>query len=130
MLETDFAKAFRAARQASEWRAQQDKIGKACQEAKTTKHFDALIEHFDARDIGSHIADWAEEAAYHPHESAGYAMITLEDGAILAQWDDAGFWHVSTTQDQNEARDVINDVNAQWSETEEEEEEEEEEEAE
>ena len=124
MLETDFAKAFRAARQASEWRAQQDKIEKACQEAQTTKHFDALLEHFEARDIGSHIADWAEEAAYHPHESAGYAMITLEDGAILAQWNDDGIWHVSTTQDQNEARDVINDANAQWSDPEEEEEEE------
>ena len=120
---TDFTKAYRAARQASDWRQQQDKIEKACQEAKTVAHFDALLEHFSDRDIGSHIADCADEAAYHPHESAGYAMLTLENGAILAQWDDAGFWHVSTTQDQTEARDVINDANSQWSETEEEEEE-------
>ena len=32
-----FTKAFRAARKASDWRAQCDKIEKACQEAKTVR---------------------------------------------------------------------------------------------
>ena len=110
---TDFTKAFRAARQASDWREQKDKIEKACQEAKTTAHFDALLEHFSARDIGSHIADWAEEAAYHPHESAGCAMIILEDGAIITQWTDAGFYYTQTTN-QEEATRVIEEANAEW----------------
>jgi hypothetical protein len=118
---TDFTKAYRAARQASDWRQQQDKIEKACQEAKTMAHFDALLEHFEARDIGSHIADWADEAAYHPHESAGYAMITLEDGAILTQWNDAGFYHTETIGEQ-EAMKIIEEANAEWSEEEKEEE--------
>ena len=117
---TDFTKAYRAARQASDWRQQQDKIEKACQEAKTMAHFDALLEHFSARDIGSHIADWAEEAAYHPHESAGYAMITLEDGAILAQWNDSGFWYVSTMS-ADVASKYIEKANFEWNEEEEEE---------
>ena len=84
-------------------------------------HFDALLEHFEARDIGSHIADWADEAAYHPHESAGYAMITLEDGAILTQWNDAGFYHTETIGEQ-EAMKIIEEANAEWSEEEKEEE--------
>jgi len=126
MLETDFAKAFRAARQASDWRQQQDKIEKACQEAKTTKHFDALLEHFDARDIGSHIADWAEEAAYDPVESSGIAMVSLEDGVILTQWTDAGYWYAATMSEE-EALKYIVEANAKWNEEDEEEAEEEEE---
>ena len=118
---TDFTKAYRAARQATDWRQQQDKIEKACQEAKTMAHFDALLEHFSARDIGSHIADSADEAAYHPHESAGYAMTTLEDGAILAQWNDSGFWYVSTMPEA-EASKYIEEANSEWNEEEEEEE--------
>jgi hypothetical protein len=119
-----FTKAFRAARKASDWREQQDKLEKACQEAKTVAHFDALLEHFKAREIGSHIADWADEAAYHPHESAGLAMVTLEDGAIVAEWNEQGFWHVST-MDPTKAREILDDAHAVWSEEEEEEEEEE-----
>jgi hypothetical protein len=119
MLESAFSKAYRAARQATDWRQQQDKIEKACQEAKTMAHFDALLEHFEARDIGSHVADSADEAAYHPHESAGYAMITLEDGAILTQWNDAGFWYTETIGEQ-EALKIIEEANAEWNEEEEE----------
>jgi hypothetical protein len=118
-----FTKAFRAARKASDWRAQQDAIEKACQEAKTMAHFDALLEHFEAREIGSHIADWADEAAYHPHESAGYAMVTLEDGAILAQWNDSGFWRVETMNEAL-ATKYVEEANAEWNQEEEEEEEE------
>ena len=110
---TECTKAYRAARQATDWREQQDKIEKACQEAKTTAHFDALLEHFSARDIGSHIADWAEEAAYHPHESAGYAMITLEDGAIFAEWHDSGHWYADTMSEE-EALKYIEEANAEW----------------
>jgi hypothetical protein len=121
-----FTKAFRAARQASDWREQQDKIEKACQEAKTTAHFDALLEYFEAREIGSHIADWADEAAYHPHESAGLAMVTLEGGAIVAEWNDQGFWDVSTMSEE-QASKIIEEANAEWNQEEEEEEEEEEE---
>ena len=117
---TEFTKAYRAARQASDWRQQQDKIEKACQKAKTMAHFDALLEHFSARDIGSHIADWAEDAAYHPNESAGFAMITLEDGAIITQWNDSGFWYVSTMP-KAEALKYIEEANSKWSEGEEEE---------
>lgn len=117
-----FTKAFRAARKASDWRDQADKIEKSCQEAKTRQHFDALLEHFPAREIGSHIADWAEEAAYHPHESAGYAMITLEDGAILTQWNDAGFHHTETMSE-DEASKIIEEANAEWHEEETDEEE-------
>ena len=120
MLESAFSKSYRAARQASDWRDQQDKIEKACQEAKTMAHFDALLEHFSARDIGSHIADWAEEAAYHPAESSGLAMVSLEDGAILTQWNDAGFYHTETIGEQ-EALKIIEEANAEWNEEEEEE---------
>lgn len=119
-----FTKAFRAARQASDWRDQADKIEKACQEAKTTAHFDALLEHFTAREIGSHIAEWAEEAAYHPHESAGYAMFTLEDGAILTQWTDAGFYYTETMSE-DKASKIIEEANAEWHDDEEENDEEE-----
>lgn len=115
MLESAFSKAFRAARQASDWSQQQDKIEKACQEAKTMAHFDALLEHFSARDIGSHIADWAEDAAYHPNESAGFAMISLEDGAIITQWSDSGFWYVATMPEA-EALKYIEEANAEWNE--------------
>ena len=118
-----FTKAFRAARKASDWRDQQDKIEKACQEAKTMAHFDALLEHFTAREIGSYIAEWAEEAAYHPHESAGYAMITLDDGAILTQWTDAGFYHTETMSEE-EALKIIEEANADWHDEEENDEEE------
>ena len=111
-----FTKAFRAARQASDWRDQQDKIETACQEAKTVAHFEALLEHFTAREIGSHIADNAEEAAYHPHESTGYAMITLEDGAILTHWNDAGFYHTETIGEE-EASKIIEEANAAWHDT-------------
>ena len=114
----NFTRAFRAARQASDWREQQDRIEKACQEATTMAHFNALLEHFSARDIGSHIADWAEDAAYHPNESAGYAMITLEDGAIIAQWNDSGFWYVATMPEA-EASKYIEEANAGWNEEEE-----------
>ena len=123
---TDFTKAFRAARKAQKvnhldcgtsglnaWQQQAAALEKACQEAKTTKHFDALLEHFSARDIGSHIADWAEEAAYHPHESAGFAMIRLHDGAILTQWNDAGFYHTET-MGEDEALKIIEEANAEW----------------
>jgi hypothetical protein len=116
-----FTKAFRAARQASDWRAQCDKIEKACQEAKTMAHFDALLEHFEARQIGSHIADWADEAAYHPHESAGLAMVTIEDGAIVAEWNEQGFWHVETMSEEQASR-TIEEANAEWNQEEEEEE--------
>jgi len=118
-----FTKAFRAARQASDWRAQCDKIEKACQEAKTMAHFDALLEHFEAREIGPHIADNADESAYHPHESAGLAMVTLEDGAIVAEWNDQGFWDVST-MDPTKAREILDEAHAEWNEEEEDEEEE------
>jgi hypothetical protein len=116
-----FTKAFRAARKASDWREQQDKLEKACQEAKTVAHFDALLEHFEAREIGSHIADWADEAAYHPHESAGLAMVTLEDGAIVAEWNEQGFWDVST-MDPAKAREILDEAYAEWNQEEEEEE--------
>jgi hypothetical protein len=116
-----FTKAFRAARQESDWRAKCDKIEKACQEAKTIAHFDALLEYFEAREIGSHVADWADEAAYHPHESAGLAMVTLEDGAIVAEWNDQGFWHVETMQSEEEASKIIEEANAEWNQEEEEE---------
>jgi hypothetical protein len=116
-----FTKAFRAARQATDWRQQQDKIEKACQEAKTMAHFDALLEHFEAREIGSPIADWADESAYHPHESAGCAMVTLEDGAILAQWNDSGFWWVETMNEAL-ATKYVEEANAEWNQEEEEEE--------
>ena len=119
-----FTKAFRAARKASDWREQQDKIEKACQEAKTVAHFDALLEHFEAREIGSHIADWADEAAYHPHDSAGLAMVTLEDGAIVAERNEQGFWHVETMSEE-QASKIIEEANAEWNQEEEEEEEEE-----
>lgn len=117
-----FTKAFRAARKASDWRDQQDKIEKACREAKTMAHFDALLEHFPAREIGSHVADNAEKAAYHPHESAGYAMITLDDGAILTQWTDAGFYYTETMSE-DEASKIIEEANAEWHEEETDEEE-------
>jgi hypothetical protein len=120
-----FTKALRAARKATDWRQQQDKIEKACQEAKTVAHFDALLEHFEAREIGSHIADNADDAAYHPHESAGLAMVTLEDGAIIAEWNAQGFWDVSTMPEE-EALKLIAEVNEEWGQEEEEEEEEEE----
>jgi len=116
-----FTKAFRAARKASDWRAQQDAIEKACQEAKTIAHFDALLEYFEAREIGSHIADWADEAAYNPHESAGLAMVTLEDGAIVAEWNEQGFWDVST-MDPTKAREILDEAYAEWNQEEEEEE--------
>lgn len=127
---TPFTRAFRAARKAhsltgiNAWQKQADTLAKACQEAKTMAHFDALLEHFTAREIGSHIAEWAEEAAYHPHESAGYAMITLDDGAILTQWNDAGFHHTETMSEE-EALKIIEEANSEWHDDEEENDEEE-----
>lgn len=121
---TPFTKAFRAARKASDWRDQADKIEKACQEAKTMAHFDALLEHFPAREIGSHISNWAEEAAYHPHESTGYAMLTLEDGAVVAWWNDSGFWEVETLPE-IQAKALIEEAYAEWHDDEEENDEEE-----
>ena len=115
-----FTKAFRAARQETGLVARYNKIEKACQEAKTVAHFDALLEHFEAREIGSHIADYADEAAYHPHESAGLAMVTLEDGAVIAEWSDAGFWDVST-MDPTKAKEIIDEAYAEWNQEEEEE---------
>jgi len=112
MLNT-FTKAFRAARQESDWRAQCDKIEKACKEAKTMAHFDALLEHFEAREIGSHIADWADEAAYNSHETAGLAMVTLEDGAIIAEWSGQGFWDVSTMSEERASK-MIEEANSDW----------------
>lgn len=116
-----FTKAFRAARKA-ELCQQHEALEKACSEAKTMAHFDALLEHFEAREIGSHIADNADESAFHPHESAGLAMVTLEDGAIVAEWNDQGFWDVST-MDPTEARKIIDEAYAEWNGEEEDEEE-------
>ncbi len=119
-----FTKAFRAARKATDWRAQRDAIEKACQEAKAMAHFDALLEHFDAKEIGNHIADWSEETACHPHDSAGLAMVKLEDGAIVAEWNEQGFWHVETMSEEQASR-TIEEANAEWNQEEGEEEEEE-----
>jgi len=113
-----FTKAFRAARKA-DWRAQQDAIKKACQKAKTVAHFDALLAHFEAREIGSHIADWATDKAYHPHESAGLAMLSLKDGAVISEWNDLGFWDVATMPEE-EALKLIAEANEEWNQEEEE----------
>ena len=83
-------------------------------------HFDALLDHFEAREIGSHIADWADETTYHPQDSAGLAMVTLEDGAIVAEWDEQGRWDVST-MDSTKAREILDAAYAEWSQEEEEE---------
>jgi hypothetical protein len=114
-----FTKAFRAARKA-EWRQQHEAIEKACSEARTTGHYDALLGSFEARDIGYFIEAWADEAAYHSHESTGIAMIKLENGAVVTKWADSGFWDVSTMSEER-ASEIIAEAHAEWNQEEEEE---------
>lgn len=104
---------------------ERDYIEKACSEVKTLADFQKLLDHFSAKEIGSHVADWAEESAFHPFDSAGYAMITLEDGAIVAHWDEQGFWDVFGFENVEEAQAIIDDANEDWTESEEDSEEEE-----
>lgn len=119
-----FAQFVKLALNATSLADEQNYIEKACAEAKTLADFEKLLAHFDAREIGSHIADWAEESAFHPFESAGYAMITLEDGAVIAHWDEQGFWDVSCYENIDEAQAIIDEANADWTESEDEDEDE------
>lgn len=70
-------------------------ISALCSEAKTREDWEALIETYDARDLGSFIADWADNSAYHPHESAGIVSIEEDGFAVVASWTDDGFWDIS-----------------------------------
>lgn len=74
---------------------------------------------FEARDIGGFVEQWADEAAYHNQESSGIAMIKLEDGAVIAEWSDSGFWDVSTMSEE-QASKIIKEANAEWNQEEEE----------
>ncbi len=72
-----------------------------------------------SRTIGCHVADNADEIASHPWESAGAAMIRLDDGfAIFAEWDNQGFWSVDFPTIAN-AEKEIEALNLEWSEEEE-----------
>ncbi len=74
-----------------------------------------------SRTIGNMVADNADDAAYHPHESSGAAYIVLGDGsAILASWNDSGFWDVESCSEEKAQRE-IDARNAEYCEGEEEE---------
>ncbi len=79
--------------------------------------FDALED--ASRTMGSHVADNADGAAYHPWESSGAAYIELSDGfAIFAEWDDQGFWEIDFPTIKNAERE-IEAMNLEWGEEEE-----------
>lgn len=60
-----------------------------------------------SRIVGRHVADNADEAAYHPNESSGAAYVLLEDGfTIFAQWSDAGFWDVDFPTEHNAKMEI------------------------
>ncbi len=67
--------------------------------------FDALED--ASRTMGSHVADNADGAAYHPWESSGAAYIALSDGfAIFAQWDNSGFWEIDFPTIENAEKEI------------------------
>lgn len=88
----------------------------------SAKEFNLAYDTLDDADrtLGNMVADNADGAAYHPRESSGAAYIVLGDGsAILAAWNDSGFWEVESCSEEA-ARREIDARNAEYGEEEEE----------
>jgi len=85
----------------------EDLIAKALEAPNPIEEVFALIEaeEIETRDLGGFIADNADGSWLHPWASEGFAYIALGGGAALAAaWDDAGFWDVwETTEEEAEA---------------------------
>jgi hypothetical protein len=88
-------------------------IEKLCADAKTREDWESLIETYDARDLGSFVADWADHSAYHPHESAGIVAIEESDFAVVASWTDDGFWDISI-EDVEDAKMMVDNYSDEY----------------
>jgi hypothetical protein len=96
---------------------------KALNECESLEDWEACLEAFGSRVVGSYVADNADAYAYHPYECGGIAYCEIEGkDAIVSQWNDQGFYDVSFV-DLPTADSWVDERNAEWN-TEDEEEDE------
>jgi hypothetical protein len=87
---------------------------KACAACEVTADWQDCLDAFDSRSVGGFVADWSDEAEYHPHESSGAAVVDIGDGnSVVAYWSDAGFWNVDIMPEDH-ARRALEDLAANW----------------
>ena len=93
------------------------------QGAQTTVDWIDLIETLGEREAGNYVADWAEEAAYHPWLTEGVAYIATSDGGgVVTRWYDDGRVDTYICDAVADAAGEVEDANTEWNQEEEEEE--------
>ena len=91
--------------------------------AQTTADWADLIDTIGDREAGNYVADWADEAAYHPWLTEGVAYIATSDGGgVVTRWYDDGRVDTSTCKSMDDAAGEVEDANKEWNQEEEEEE--------
>ena len=63
---------------------------------ETVADWQECIDQLGEREVGGYIADNADTAAFHPHESSGAACVYVDaETAVCVDWTDDGFYDVS-----------------------------------